>query len=100
MFQFHYGSIKIKPDQFCRLLRGRFQFHYGSIKIAVVSGTANNGKTFQFHYGSIKIEDTDDTKIEKSCFNSTMVRLKFLILLLFVRLLLFQFHYGSIKILY
>ena len=55
VFQFHYGSIKIKKPALHVCLFSWFQFHYGSIKIAYSVRSMSLALLFQFHYGSIKI---------------------------------------------
>ena len=62
------------------------------------SWSAWSALPFQFHYGSIKGAILFYVDLRIIYFNSTMVRLKAL-LLFYIRLFLmiFQFHYGSIK---
>ena len=76
-----------------------FQFHYGSIKIESHPFFINSEDMFQFHYGSIKIMRMIYIITSRSRFNSTMVRLKYIIFEVFIIIGKgFQFHYGSIKI--
>ncbi len=76
-----------------------FQFLYGTIKIALAVLQKSLVYVFQFLYGTIKIEALLNAVGKESCFNSSMVQLKYC--LLKVNLILysrFQFLYGTIKI--
>ncbi len=52
---------------------------------------------FQFHYGSIKGRLDFVQRFNFCSFNSTMVRLKVIIIYKDNNRIMFQFHYGSIK---
>ena len=96
-FQFHYGTIKSKNNNYPTLDMFRFQFHYGTIKrvrpfpklpwlvdfnstmVRLKAKTArgtHRDTQFQFHYGTIKREGAE-----------AEVR----------GIRGFQFHYGTIK---
>ena len=75
-FQFHYGSIKISASLCSADVALEFQFHYGSIKINQCGVEGSGRQQFQFHYGSIKISTKTETQQSQMSFNSTMVRLK------------------------
>src|SRR5579871_6853981 len=55
----------------------KFQFHACSIKAIRTTVSTSAGFSFQFHAGSIKaLAQIEDAKAGKTCFNSTLVRLK------------------------
>ena len=96
-FQFHFGTIKSetiinlsKPDS-------SFQFHFGTIKSFLPFNASSFWSTFQFHFGTIKRPKPWPWPDSNSHFNSTLVRLKVIAVILHLPALLFQFHFGTIK---
>ena len=99
VFQFHYGSIKIKI--IVRNLNEKESFNSTMVRLKSRDYFKNrcfflcfNSTMVRLKYGALK-----NILLPNICFNSTMVRLKFDQLLFKPEtLLMFQFHYGSIKI--
>ena len=99
-FQPHFNSTMVRLKAACDVLdvaREVFQFHYGTIKRSSANASSNNVAEFQFHYGTIKSLGGIYFTSNVLDFNSTMVRLKVIILNYLCLRNKFQFHYGTIK---
>jgi len=75
----------------------KFQFHNGPIKSAHGYEFKYQGGMFQFHNGPIKRLLNASEVNQLSRFNSTMVRLKALMIPIEQKYYAFQFHNGPIK---
>jgi len=117
-FQFHFGSIgslgvfkaPVKPFRFNStlvrlevLILFFLVVDFASFNSTLVRLEVDENKqpikmdnAFQFHFGSIGSLDTHFGSGSIACFNSTLVRLEAIIIILLTISITFQFHFGSI----
>ena len=96
-----FNSTLVRLEDACVLSSGfeaGFQFHFGTIRRITVCPDGQPGALFQFHFGTIRRTILYTLRSSQRSFNSTLVRLEVISLLVMSLLWQkFQFHFGTIR---